>query len=82
MFRVALGWALEAVFFGCQDISPSVNEQILFSLKLLLLLFQAPCSGYQLALEALLLKRFLRQDEILSAEARLILRGWKIIAVL
>ena len=56
MFRVALGWALEAVFFGCQDISPSVDEQILFSLKLLLFLFQAPCSGYELKLKALLLK--------------------------
>ena len=55
MFRVALGWALEAVFFGCQDISPSVDEQILFGLKLLLFLFQAPCSGYELEFKALLL---------------------------
>ena len=37
--RVTLFWPLEAVFFGCQDISPSVIEQILVSLKLPLLLF-------------------------------------------
>ena len=56
-FWVALGWVLEAVFFRCQDVGPSVDEQILFSLKLLLLLFQAPCSGYELKLKALLLQR-------------------------
>ena len=43
---VTLGWASEAIFFDCQDISPHVDEQILVSLKLLVLLFQAPCSGY------------------------------------
>ena len=35
-----------------------------------------------MALEALLLKRFLRHDVILSAEAHLILGEWKIITVL
>ena len=44
--RVAFGWSLEAIFLGCQDISPSFIEQIMISLKLLLLLFQAPCSCY------------------------------------
>ena len=55
MFWVALGWALAAVFFSCQDISPSVDEQILFGLKLLLFLSQAPCTGYELKLKGLLL---------------------------
>ena len=54
----------------------------MISLKLLLFLFQAPCSGYQLALEALLLERFLRHDKILRAEARLILEERKVITVL
>ena len=48
-------------------------EQILASLKLLLLLFQAPCGGYQLALKVLLLERFLRYDKIFFAEAHLLL---------
>ena len=46
MLRVTFGWVLKAVLFGCQDASPSNIEQILISLKLLLLLFQAPCGGY------------------------------------
>ena len=54
----------------------------MISLKLLLLIFQAPCSGYQPALKALLLKRFLRHDKILVAEAHLILGEWKIVAIL
>ena len=37
--RVTFGWALEAIFLDCQDISPSIVEKILTSLKLLLLLF-------------------------------------------
>ena len=81
MFRVALGWALEAVFFGCQDISPSVDEQILLSLKLLLFLFQAPCSGYELKLKALLLQRILGHDEVFVAEACLLLGGWTVTIV-
>ena len=35
MLWVTLDLALEVVFFGCQDVSPSVDEQILFSSKLL-----------------------------------------------
>ena len=82
MFRVALGWALEAVFVCCQDVSPSVDEQILFSLKLLLFLFQAPRSGYELKLKALLLQRILSHDEVFVAEACLLLRGWTVTIVL
>ena len=82
MFRVALGWVIEAVFLGCQDISPSVDEQVLFSLKLLLFLFQAPCSGYELKLKALLLRRILRHDEVFVAEACLLLGGWTVTIVL
>ena len=43
---VTFEWSLEAVLLGFQDVSPSIIEKILVSLKLLLLLFQAPCSGY------------------------------------
>ena len=73
---------LEAVFFSCQDISPSVDEQILFGLKLLLFLFQAPCGGYELKLKALLLQGILRHDEVFVAEARLLLRGRTVTIVL
>ena len=45
-------------------------------MKLLLFLFQAPCSGYELKLEALLLKRILRHDEVFVAEACILLGGW------
>ena len=82
MLRVAFGWATKAVFLGGQDFSPSIIEQILVSLKLLLLLFQAPCSCYELALEVLLLQRFLRHDENVGAEAHLILGERKINSVL
>ena len=82
MFRVALGWVIEAVFLGCQDISPSVDEQVLFSLKLLLFLFQAPCRGYELKLEALLLERILRHDEVFVVEACLLLGGRTVTIIL
>ena len=51
-------------------------------MKLLLLLFQAPCSGYQPTLKALLIDELLRHDKVFVTEARLILGGWKIISVL
>ena len=73
---------LEAVFFRCQDVSPSVDEQVLFGLKLLLLLFQAPCGGYELKLKALLLQRILRHDEVFAAEACLLLGGWMVTVIL
>ena len=82
MFWVALGWAFKDVFLGCQDISPSVDEQVLFSLKLLLLLFQAPCSGYKLKLKALLLHRILGHDEIFVVEACFLFRGRMVTIVL
>ena len=43
---VTLSWTLEAVFLGYQDISPSVDEKVLISLELLLLLLQASGSSY------------------------------------
>ena len=64
MFRVALGWALDTVFLGCQDISPSVDEQVLFGLNLLLFLFQAPCGGDEPPPEAFLFEGFLWDYEI------------------
>ena len=77
----AFGWALEAVLFGCQDISPSVIEQILVSLKLLLLL-QALCHGYKPALKMLRLDGILWQDKFLVAESHLILIERHVIAIL
>ena len=54
----------------------------MFSLKLLLFLFQAPCSGYELKLKALLLQRILGHDEVFVAEACLLLGGWTVTIVL
>ena len=45
-------------------------------------LFQAPCSGYELKLKALLLQRVLRHDEIFVAEACLLFGGWMVTTVL
>ena len=54
----------------------------MFSLKLLLFLFEAPCSGYELKLKALLLQRILRHDEVFVAEACLLLGGWTVTIIL
>ena len=51
-------------------------------MKLLLFIFQAPCSGYELKLKALLLQRVLRQDEFFVAEACLLFGGWMVTIVL
>ena len=67
--------ALESIFLGCQDFCPSVCEQVLISLELLLLLFQAPRSGHKPALEALLLYGVLRHAELVVAEANLVFGG-------
>ena len=79
-FNQATGWpvsrlALESVFLGCQDFSPSICEQVLISLKLLLLLFQAPRSGHKPALEVLLLYGVIRHAEFVVAEANLVFGG-------
>ena len=73
---------LEVVFLDCQDFSPSVSEQILISLKLLLFFLQALCSGYKPALEALLLNGILRHNKLFIAEAHLILGERKVVTVL
>ena len=67
--------ALESVFLSCQDFSPSVCEQVLISLELLLLLFQASRSGYKPALEAPLLHGALKHAELVVAEANLVFGG-------
>ena len=67
--------ALESIFLGCQDFSPSICEQILISLKLLLLLFEAPRSGHKPAREALLLYGVLRHAEFIVAEAYIVFGG-------
>ena len=54
----------------------------MFSFKLLLFLFQAPCSGYELKLKALLLERILRHDEVFVAKACLLLGGWTVTIIL
>ena len=79
-FVPARGWpfsrvALESVFLGYQDFSPSICEQVLISLELLLLLLQAPRSGYKPTLDALLLQGILRHAELVVAEANLVFRG-------
>ena len=82
MLWVTFGVALESIFLGCQDFSPSVCEQILISLELLLLLFQASCSGYKPALKALLLYGILRYAELIVAEAHLVFGGRHIVVIL
>ena len=67
--------ALESIFLGCQDFCPSICEQVLISLKLLLLLLQASRSGNKSALEALLLRGVLRHAELVVAEANLVFGG-------
>ena len=64
--------ALESIFFGCQDFCPSICEQVLISLKLLLLLLHASCSGNKPALEALLLCGVFGYAELIVAEANLV----------
>lgn len=76
-FIPATGWpvsrlVLESVFLGCQDFSPSICKQVLISLELLLLLLQAPRSGYKPTLEALLFHGILRHAELIVAEANLV----------
>ena len=51
-------------------------------MKLLLLLFQAPCSSYEPALEALLLEGLFGYDEVFIAEAYLIFGERKVVVVL
>ena len=82
MFWVTFGVALESIFLGCQDLSPSVCEQILISLELLLLLFQASCSGHKPALEALLLYGILRHTKFIIAEAHLVFTGRHVVVLL
>ena len=74
--------ALESVFLGCQDFSPSVYEQVMISLELLLLLLQAPRSGYKPTLEALLLHGILRHAEFVVAEADLVFGGGHVVFLL
>ena len=82
MLWVTFGGALESVFLSCQDLSPSVCEQIFISLELLLLLFQASCSGYKPALKALLLYGILRSAEFIVAEAHLVFGGRHIVVII
>ena len=82
MFWVSPARGLESVFLGRQDFGPSVCEQILVRLELLLLLFQASCSGYKPVLEALLLYGILWYIEIGLAEAHLVFGGRHIVIIL
>ena len=81
MVCVTFGGAIESVFLSRQDLVPSVCEQILISLELLLLLFQASCSGYKPALKVLLLFGILRYAEFIVAEAYLVFRGRHIVVI-
>ena len=51
-------------------------------MKLLLLLFQAPCRSYQLVLEALLLEGLFGYDEVFVTEAYLIFIERKVVVIL
>ena len=82
MLWVTLGGGLESVFLGRQDLGPSVCEQILISLVLLLLLFQTSCSGYKPALKVLLLYGILRYAEFIVDEAHLVFGGRHIVVIL
>ena len=82
MLWVTLGGGLESVFLGRQDLGPSVCEQILISLELLLLLFQASCSGNKPALKALLLYRIFGYAEFIVVEAHLVFGGRHIVVIL
>ena len=82
MLWVTFGGALESVFLGRQDLGPSVYEQILTSLELLLLLFQASCSGYKPTLKVLLLYWIFGYAEFIIAEAHLVFGGRHIVVIL
>ena len=82
MLWVTFGGAPESIFLGCQDLSPSVCEQIFISLELLLLHLQASCSGYKPALEALLLDGILKHDMFIVTEAHLVFGERHIIVIL
>ena len=75
MLWVTFGVALESIFLGCQDFCPSICEQVLISLKLLLLLLQASRSGNKPTLEALLLHGIFGHAELVIAEANLVFGG-------
>ena len=82
MLWVTFGGVLESVFLGRQNLGPSVCEQILISLELLLLLFQASCSGYKPVLEALPLDGILQHDEFFIAKAHLIFGERHVVIIL
>ena len=82
MLWVSPARGFESVFLDRQDFGPSVCEQVLVSLELLLLLLQASCSGYKLALEALLLYGILWYAEFVVTEAHLVFGGRHIVIVL
>ena len=67
--------AVEFVFFGGQDLGPSVHEQILVGFELLLFPLQAPCRGHESSLEANLLHWILRHAAFGIAEANLVFGG-------
>ena len=64
---------LEAIFFGSQDLGPSVVERILFGLKLLMFLFQASRGGDELSLEAFLFEGILWDDKVFVTMASVLL---------
>ena len=82
MLYVPLGVAVEFVLLGCQDLGPSVCEQILVSFELLLLLLQAPRSGHKPSLKANLFRGILGHAEFIIAEAHLVFGGRRIVVIL
>ena len=77
-----LGGVVESVFLGCQDLGPSICEQILVSFELLLLLFQDFCHDHKPSLKANLFCGILRYAEFIIAEAHLIFGGGHVVVLL
>ena len=61
--------AVESILFGGQYLGPPIHQQVLVSLKLLLLPLQAPCRGHELSLEANLFHWIIRHAEFVIAQA-------------
>ena len=79
---VAFGGAFEFKLFSREDLGPSVGQQVLISLKLLLLFLEAVGRGDKPAFKTLLFDGILRHDEFVVVEACLVSGGRYVIIIL
>ena len=63
------------MLFGRKDFSPSVDQQILISSKLLLFFLEAARRGHKPVFEMLLFDGILRHDKFVVVEACLVFGG-------